>query len=265
MNGQRRTEHMERQLKRFGNEENRHRAMSDVNVKFAEGLIVKWLSENGMECKVRCVCEEADTWFMRCEVEGDAVFYDRVAELIREWVYKHENGDPPMFLPLNAGKRVWVWKFYHPECPDQFLVLTEKMERGEVKGVDLHAFAEDAEEEERKFIVPTPKEGGNCAFLVLKKEFYDLIERGIKTAEYRDYNEYYVNKLLSHKIKYVKLNLGYKSSVSMTYAIAEIDYIGDDLETTISCYKGDGELRTEKEMGGMIPRYFKIVLGKRVR
>lgn len=256
---------MERQLKRFGNSDNRHKTMCDADVEFAETLLRKWLSDNGMDCKMRCVCEESDTWFLRCEVDGSAVFYDRVDQLIRDWVYKHENGDPPMFLPLNAGKRTWVWKFYHPECPDQFLALTEKMERGEVKAVDLHAFAEDGEEEERKFITPTPKEGGNCAFLVLKKEYYDLIASGEKTAEYRDYNEYYVNKLLSHKVKYVKLNLGYKSSVSMTYAIADIAYVGDDCETEISCYKDGGELRTENEMGGVVPRYFKIALGKRVR
>ena len=255
---------MERQLKRFGNTENRHMTMSDADVAFAQTLIKCWLDGNGLTCDIRCSAEDADTWYMRCDIDSGAVFYDRVDQLIHDWVYKHENGDPPMFLPLNKDKKVWTWKFYHPECPDQFLALTDKIESGEVENVDLHAVAEDMDDE-MKFITPIPKEGGNCAFLVLKKRYYDLIQSGQKRAEYRDYNEYYVNKFLSHKVKYLKLNLGYKSNVSMTFEITELDYVDGDFETEISCYNGNGELKTEAELEGFVPRYFKISLGKRVR
>lgn len=258
---------MERQLKKFLNQENRHSVMSEEDVAFARSLITKWMIEQGLPCKVRCTVDIADEWYMACEIEGARGKYDRYDKALMEWIESVENGSPPLFLRLGKGKSVWRWKFYHPECPDQFLALTDKIEQGKVEeGTSIEEVLKAAEDSQNtSFIVPKEKDGGNCAYVIVRKEFFDKIERGEKRSEYRDYNEYYVGKFLSHKISFIKLNLGY-SGKSMTFAIDGLSYLDSEGREEVPCYKDNGELNLENDLpSGFMPRYFKISLGKRVR
>lgn len=257
---------MDRKLKSFLNEDNRTKTLREDDVAFVRTLVERWFAERGKPCEIRCLIDDADTWFMRCEIDETVGEYDKCERLMSEFVSSVENGDPPMYIPIKS-KGNWIWKFYHPECPDQFLALTEKMEGdGGVKGgVSELADALD-DDDSVGFIVPKPKEGGNCAYVVMAKEFYEKVESGEKKNEYRDYNEYYVMKFLSHKISYIKLNLGYSTGKSMTFAIGGLSYLDAEGKTEVPCYKENGELTLEADLpSGFKPRYFKVALGKRVR
>lgn len=256
---------MERELKRFFNEENRQRTLGADDLQFAKTLIEKWFAEHGKPCAIECSIDDADTWYMRCDIDSSVGDYDLCEKLMHDFVWSVENGDPPMYLPLNKDKSVWTWKFYHPECPDQFLALTEKIEKDGDTAPDMEELAE-AMDDEGGFIVPKPKDGGNCAYVVLRKEFYDKIESGEKTNEYREYNEYYVGKFLSHKVNFIKMNLGYSTGKSMTFAIRGLSYLDAEGSAEVPCYKENGELTLEADLpSGFVPRYFKVSLGKRVR
>lgn len=257
---------MERKLKSFFNEENRTKTLREDDVAFVRTLVEKWFAERGKPCEIRCHIDDADTWFMRCEIDASVGGYATCERLMSEFVASVENGDPPMYIPLKS-KGKWIWKFYHPECPDQFLALTEKMESegGVSNGMNEESDAV-AEDGGSGFIVPKRKDGGNCAYVIMAKEFYEKVERGEKTNEYRDYNEYYVGKFLSHAISYIKLNLGYSTGKSMTFAIGGLSYLDAEGKTEVPCYKGNGELTLEADLpSGFKPRYFKVALGKRVR
>ena len=80
------------------------------------------------------------------------------------------------------------------------------------------------------------------AYLVLKKEFYDQIKWGRKKTEYRDFTKYWIDRLLDHPLKTVKLNLGYTDE----HMIFEIDWIGVlDGEHEIHAFDKNGEMSEE--------------------
>lgn len=92
--------------------------------------------------------------------------------------------------------------------------------------------------------------------LVLKKKWYDLIEKGIKREEYREIKDYYTKRFYLNydgakvkKFRYVTFYLGYqKNRPSMTFRIKLIDV-------------GIGRPEWGAEEGKL---YYIIVLGERI-
>lgn len=94
--------------------------------------------------------------------------------------------------------------------------------------------------------------------LVLKKKWYDLIEKGIKREEYREIKDYYTKRFYLNndgakvkKFSYVTFYLGYlkkKKRPSMTFRIKSIDV-------------GIGHPEWGAEEGKL---YYVIVLGERI-
>ena len=92
--------------------------------------------------------------------------------------------------------------------------------------------------------------------LVLKKKWYDLIEKGIKREEYREIKDYYTKRLFLkgtepkvRKFSYVTFYLGYqKNRPQMTFRIKSI------------CV-GKGRPEWGAEEGKL---YYIIVLGERI-
>ena len=85
--------------------------------------------------------------------------------------------------------------------------------------------------------------------LVLKRKWYDLIDKGVKTEEYREITLYWKRRIWGRRHNYVTFYLGYaKDRPSMTFEIASIK-------------AGDG-----KEEWGVVSgrRYFVIKLGHRI-
>ena len=82
--------------------------------------------------------------------------------------------------------------------------------------------------------------------LPLKKEWYDLIERGIKTEEYREIKPYWTKRLMKRYCQ-VQFTYGYTNR-TMTFEIESI---------TIDKGKSEWGAETGK-------RYYVIKLGKRV-
>lgn len=91
----------------------------------------------------------------------------------------------------------------------------------------------------------------NILYLPLKSEWYNLIESGIKTEEYREIKPYWIKRLcisdsdFKHYDK-VKFSYGYTKK-TMTFLIEKIS-------------KGKGK----KEWGAMDDEVFIITLGNRV-
>ena len=66
-------------------------------------------------------------------------------------------------------------------------------------------------------------------YLTMAYEPYDDIEKGEKTTEFREYNEYYVRKLLSQPLRTVRFQRGYggpghDAPRQMRWSVKDIDY-----------------------------------------
>jgi hypothetical protein len=85
-------------------------------------------------------------------------------------------------------------------------------------------------------------------FLILKGQWYYMIDYGIKKEEYRTYNEYWFKRLLSREYKTVTFQLGYSLKNRMVFELQKID-----LGTGNPAWGGDHE------------EVFKIKLGKRLK
>lgn len=60
-------------------------------------------------------------------------------------------------------------------------------------------------------------------FLPLKAKWYDMIESGIKTEEYREFKEYWFKRLANKKYKYVRFSYGYTRR-TMTFEIEDLGW-----------------------------------------
>lgn len=101
------------------------------------------------------------------------------------------------------------------------------------------------------------------AYMVLKEVFYNRIKAGTKKTEYRDFTDYWVQRLLSHPLKTVKLNLGYTDE----HMIFEIDWIGviDEEDHEIHAFDKNGEMSEEGRSDDFKPAYISVHLGKRIK
>lgn len=58
-------------------------------------------------------------------------------------------------------------------------------------------------------------------YLPLKKEWYEMIECGVKTEEYREINAYWSSRLMFKSLTHVKFSYGYTKR-TMTFEIERI-------------------------------------------
>lgn len=89
---------------------------------------------------------------------------------------------------------------------------------------------------------------GKTLYLSLKAKWYDMIESGEKTEEYREIKEYWYKRLTNKNYKYVRFSYGYTRR-TMTFECKDI-----------ICWE------TGKPEWGAEPgkEYFVIKLGKRL-
>lgn len=85
-------------------------------------------------------------------------------------------------------------------------------------------------------------------FLILKSEWYWMIEFGIKKEEYRALTDYWCNRLIKNNFKTVTFQLGYSLKHRMQFEIKDLDI-------------GIGN----KEWGANGSKTFVIKLGKRLK
>ena len=88
----------------------------------------------------------------------------------------------------------------------------------------------------------------NTLFLPLKKEWYDMIESGVKLEEYREIKDFWFKRLTNKDFKYVQFSYGYTKR-TMTF-------ICDGIEI------GTGKPEWGAEPG---KNYFVIKLGRRLK
>ena len=120
-----------------------------------------------------------------------------------------------------------------------------------------------------RLILPEQTPGSDQAYAPLKYEYYDAIESGEKTVEYREYTEGWAKKLLSRPMKTIKFSRGYgqpgKPPRQMVYAIEKIGIVDAPSGTEIPARHPDGELVWDGDVDGdFTPTHFAIHLGKRI-
>lgn len=98
------------------------------------------------------------------------------------------------------------------------------------------------------FFYLVKKNESQILHLVLKKQWYNLIESGVKTEEYREIKKYWWQRLTSKALKYVVFSYGYTQR-KMTFEIEKIK---------IGTGKAEWGAEPENE-------YFVIKLGERVK
>ena len=156
-----------------------------------------------------------------------------------------------------------VMKFSHYEPIDRQITLGRNGQLGFVDGDEPEETVEEMRKHWRDFLIEIPeppKKASDEIFLTLAYRFYDAIEAGEKTTEYRDYTENWVKKLLTHPIRRVKFQRGYGGSGhdeprQMTWEVAKISLY--DSETG---EKGD----PLNPPAGILPDAIAIDLGKRL-
>lgn len=165
----------------------------------------------------------------------------------------------------------YVWYFTHPDIPpsvksrlDAEVLEDELAERDEriawyaANGVSM---------------VPIPnhqKAKGDSVYLTIDKTYFDAIESGDKTTEFRILNQYYADKLLGkdEPLKFVKLQDGYggkgrKKPRQMKFEISGI-VLADDYGIEFPAYS-NGNPTTDKDLPEhFLPTMYGIKLGKRV-
>jgi hypothetical protein len=91
----------------------------------------------------------------------------------------------------------------------------------------------------------------NCLLLVLKAEWYNLIKKGIKCAEYREHKPYWSNRILKNadKIKFVQFQKGYSTIRTEAFPVTQISSYTADIPNSALNTKGEWcglkECRTE--------------------
>lgn len=99
------------------------------------------------------------------------------------------------------------------------------------------------------------------AYLVVASEFFNQIKDGSKKVEYRYFNDYYCQRLLSHPLKTVIFSNGYGGE-RITF---EIDWIGVlDGDNEIRAFDDEGNMNEEGKSEDFIPDTISIHLGKRI-
>ena len=110
--------------------------------------------------------------------------------------------------------------------------------------------------------------------LVLKKEWFDLIEKGVKTEEYRDLTDYWITRLCEHDekgefvrfkpFKTVRFRLGYgKNAKQMIFEVAGIEseeFVDEEGNPVPDPETGEPLVDDNGEPLG----FFAIKLGKRI-
>ena len=174
-------------------------------------------------------------------------------------------GDFPDETGLDAESGLW-WSDYLEATGEG---IPDGMSEDEIGGVymfdlpdSMCAFSPEEIEEWRKdAIIPVMDEWKKPevtnVYLPLRYGYYDMIERGDKTVESREYNENWVKRLLSPpNLKTVTFQRGYaKGSDKMVFEIAGIELADEDGSRR---YKADAIPDMSR------PSWILIRLGKRI-
>lgn len=152
----------------------------------------------------------------------------------------------------------------------QFVVSSEEEaaydrrdeERGRLEDLAFGDSESDDDAGEFEFlpIPPPPKTRNTEVYLTMAYEPYDDIEKGEKVTEFREYNEYYVKKLLSQPRKTVRFQRGYggphhDAPRQMRWTIKNIEYYNH--YTRESC-------PIDNPTSGFKPTFIALDLGERI-
>lgn len=169
------------------------------------------------------------------------------------------NPDGCDYFGKQVPKKAYEWYFRHPNIPKDVNDLIEaeiEAELGNEIGLGL----------------PVPnrsKSKSDTAFMTIKDEFFREIERGRKTTEYRNLNQYYCDKFFSSGIKkkFLKLNRGYLSGDEnrMIFEIAGINLVSEDGREIPAVDSNGKPICSYSQLPKkFVPVAYGIKLGKRV-
>ena len=103
---------------------------------------------------------------------------------------------------------------------------------------------------------------GKTLYLPLKKEWYEMIESGVKTEEYREIKPYWSKRLTGVEHPLFSVRYGYRSANQNGYTHIKFSY-GYTKRTMTFELKGITIGKGKKEWGASDEDVFIIKLGKR--
>ena len=100
-------------------------------------------------------------------------------------------------------------------------------------------------------------------YLPLKKEWYEMIESGVKTEEYREYKPYWSKRLTGVEYPLLSVRYGYLRANEKGYTHIKFSYGYTKRTMTFEC-RGITIGKGRKEWGAPDSDVFVIKLGKRI-
>jgi len=230
-------------------------------------------------CKV--TIEDEDDWSVmlvvpldnfgshRCSTKGAngyvGSFFEEIGVDSERWV----------FFGLDDDTKCLEWYFTHPDTPRDVIERMDaddlKKEQEEIEA--RRKFEENKSKEGSHTDIPVPnkqKAKGDSCFLVLQKCYFDDINNGEKTVEFRELNQYYADKLLGKEepLKFVKFQLGYggpghENPSQMMFEIDSIVLV-DDYMDEFPAYTNGQPTSTKDLPKGFNPTMYGIKLGQRM-
>lgn len=219
---------------------------------------------SSLDCKITIENENDWSLILSSPFDGDII------EPFLEEIGVDENRC--VFFGLNPDTKNYEWYFTHPETPSDILAgIDDESDRRELEEDEQDETSECLEANPQIPIPKRQKTGGDTCFLVLQRIYFEDIESGEKTVEFRELNQYYADKLLGKEnpLRFVKFQLGYggpghQTPRQMVFEIESIVLV-DDFMDEFPAYRNDGIPTTNEDVpSDFCPTMYGIKLGARI-
>lgn len=194
--------------------------------------------------------------------KGETVKSSIVRKTVEGILFKKCNANPQGcdYFGKRPQKKAYEWYLRHPKIPQEINDLIEaEIEEDLGKEIGLG--------------LPSPsgkKSNSDTAFITVKDVYFKEIERGVKTEEYRNLNQYYCDKFFSPgvKKKFLRINRGYLTGAEnqMTFEIAGINIVNEQGNVEVPAVDNTGKLITSFTQlpKRFAPAAYGIKLGRRI-
>lgn len=200
--------------------------------------------------------------FVSCKAGKKRDLRKKVEEVLVEEIGIEK--DRVTFYDRDEERNAYEWYFCHPNTPAEVLEMADRItdEMNEQEADDDYGMG-----------IPMPNEvdkKSNVAHLVLKKVYYEQIEKGLKTREYRSLTQYYCDKFFGggKEVERVRFQLGYSAPdggrpPQMEFEVKGICLVSDRDGSEFPAKVGEHMTTYSDLPEGFVPASYVLLIGKR--